>query len=63
VASHLDHLHNADGDFGDADAVGFAAGQGDLDRLRGCCSYGLNLRHQPSPSIWPVKAAEIRAER
>ena len=42
---HLDHLHDAGGDLGDANAVGLAAGQEDLDRL-GCCSCGAGLRHQ-----------------
>ena len=35
AASHLDHLHDAGGDLGDANAVGFTAGQKDLDRLGG----------------------------
>ena len=35
---HLDHLHDAGGDLSDADAVGFAAGQKDLDRL-GCAAH------------------------
>lgn len=35
AAGHLDHLHDAGGDLSDADAVGFAAGQKDLDRFGG----------------------------
>lgn len=35
AAGHLDHLHDAGGDLADTDAVGFTAGQDDLDRLGG----------------------------
>ena len=35
AASHLDRLHDAGGDLGDANAVGLTAGQDDLDRLGG----------------------------
>jgi hypothetical protein len=63
AAGHLDHLHDAGGDLGDADAVGLAAGQEDLDRL-GCLAHAaLGTGVRPRTSIWPVTAAEIRAER
>ena len=44
TAGHLDHLHDAGGDLGDADAVGLAAGEEVLDALGGCCSCGGCLR-------------------
>ncbi len=61
AAGHLDHLHDAGGDLGDADAVGLAAGQEDLDRL-GCLAHAaLASGTRPRTSILPVTAAEIRA--
>jgi len=63
TAGHFDHLHDAGGDLGDADAVGFAAGQEDLNRL-GCLAHAASASGtSPRTSIWPVTAAEIRAER
>jgi hypothetical protein len=38
TTGHFDHLHDAGGDLGDADAVGLAAGQEDLDGL-GCLAH------------------------
>jgi hypothetical protein len=46
AVGHLDHLDDAGGDLGDTNAVGFTAGQKDLDRFGGCCSCGFCLRHQ-----------------
>ena len=63
AAWHLDHLHDAGGDLGDADAVRLAAGQEDLDRLGGAAHAALASGTRPRTSIWPVTAAEIRAER
>ena len=51
------------GDLCDADAVGFAAGQEDLDRFGGAAHVALATGAKPRTSIWPVTAAEIRAER
>lgn len=63
AAGHLDHLHDAGGDLGDTDAVGFAAGQDDLDCFGGGAHAASASGTWPRTSIWPVTAAEIRAER
>jgi len=60
---YFDHLHDAGGDLGDANAVGFAAGQKNLDRLGGAAHAATASGTKPRTSIWPVTAAEIRAER
>ena len=43
--------------------VGLAAGQEDLDGLGGTAQAALASGTRPRTSIWPVTAAEIRAER
>jgi hypothetical protein len=63
AAGHLDHLDDAGGDLGDANAVGVAAGQEDLDCFGGAAHAASASDTRPRTSIWPVTAAEIRAER
>ena len=60
---YLDHLHDTGGDLGDADAMRFAARQEDLDRFGGAAHAASASGAKPRTSIWPVTAAEIRAER
>lgn len=63
AAGHLDHLDDVGGDLGNANAVGIAAGQEDLDCFGGAAHATAASDTRPRTSIWPVTAAEIRAER
>ena len=63
AAGHLDHLDDAGGDLGDANAVGVAAGQENLDCFGGAAHATPASGAVPRTSIWPVTAAEIRADR
>ena len=63
AAGYFNDLHDAGCDLGAANTVGLAAGQEDLDCL-GCMAHAaLASGSSPRTSIWPVTAAEIRAER
>ena len=69
-ARHLDELHDAGGDLGDADAARVAERQEDLDGLRarggGHAGSGVGSAEAAArwrTSILPVTAAEIRAVR
>lgn len=60
----LNHLDNSGGDFSNTNAVRFTAREEDLYGLGSCshCSPPSALT-SPRTSIWPVTAAEMRAER
>lgn len=69
-ARHLDELHDAGGDLGDADAARVAERQEDLDglRARGGRHAGSGVGSAEAAAKWrtsilPVTAAEIRAVR
>ncbi len=63
AAGYFDHLDNPGGHLGNANAVRLAARQKDLDCLGGAAHATAASGTVPRTSIWPVTAAEIRAER